>query len=460
MRCGLHYVRFCDFRIKQCVGAPGSRAATKSVADAMAGGPLTRRKVHAFARHPSGSRPGAPGVRLPSDRLVLDPRAPRPPGPAIPRAQVGAPVDLGGGPSAPARVEQHISPVPQDFVGPEETGLAYTAQDGAHSVPRPGAIGALPSGLQVEEELGEARATARGSRGIRAFLGLGPGETPPDNRPGVVKAGRAGKPAKAKTKRGPTGPTSQRARNSSSARASSGNPTGHIQHWLSRTSVGTAATLVGAHGAPGCSDDPAPGTCQDNDRRAPEVQEASWLSPGAPGNSIGSPPGGRRPGSSGPSLFVPESQGTSHRGPGGARRTAPVSSCESRDHRTGGGWSPSRGVGFGPGFGTGREAEGTTPRACATSRIFCAFPRGRRTTGTYLPCLARGARGSWSMTRPPAAQGAANFRTVATLKRGPSLSLSLSLSPSLSLSLSLSLCAKPGLSASRPNPCGEGRLRG
>ena len=92
---GLHYVRFCDLHTMQCAGAPSSRAATKAIADALAGGPLTRRKVHAFAKHPSGSRPGAPGARLPSDRLVLDPSAPKPPGPAVPQAQAGTQAVLG-----------------------------------------------------------------------------------------------------------------------------------------------------------------------------------------------------------------------------------------------------------------------------------------------------------------------------------------------------------------------------
>ena len=75
MRCGLHYVRFCDLRTKRCVGAPANQTAAKAIADALAGGPLTRRKVHAFAKHPSGTRPGAPGTRLPSDVVV--PRCPQ-----------------------------------------------------------------------------------------------------------------------------------------------------------------------------------------------------------------------------------------------------------------------------------------------------------------------------------------------------------------------------------------------
>ena len=87
MRCGLHYVRFCDLRTKRRAGAPANQAAAKAIADALAGGPLTRRKAHAFAKHPSGSRLGAPGARLPSDVVVLDPGAPKPAGPACLRAQ-------------------------------------------------------------------------------------------------------------------------------------------------------------------------------------------------------------------------------------------------------------------------------------------------------------------------------------------------------------------------------------
>ena len=95
MRCGLHYVRFCDLRTKRCAAALANQAAAKAIADALAGGPLTRRKVHAFAKHPSGSKPGAPGSRLPSDVVTLDPSAPRPAGPAYPRAQENDPGDQG-----------------------------------------------------------------------------------------------------------------------------------------------------------------------------------------------------------------------------------------------------------------------------------------------------------------------------------------------------------------------------
>ena len=103
MRCGLHYVRFCDLRTKQCAAAPASQAATKTIADALAGGPLTRRKVHVFAKQFSWSRLGAPGARLPSDVFTLDPHAPRPGGPANPQAQNVIPVGQVGGPKRTTR---------------------------------------------------------------------------------------------------------------------------------------------------------------------------------------------------------------------------------------------------------------------------------------------------------------------------------------------------------------------
>ena len=297
MRCGLHYVRFCDLRTKQCAGAPGSQAAAKAIADALAGGPFTRRKVHAFAKHPSGSRPGAPGVRLPSDRLVLDPSAPKPLGPAIPQAQADAPADLGGGlqeedplaghpgASAPARAGRIILPEPEGPVGHDAAGPACSARDEAHGGPRPGAGGSLPGGLQEQQGLGDARTTDGGPQGIRAFLGLAPGRAQPDGQPGgAMKAGKAGKPAKAKAKRAPNGPASQRARKPSFLQALSGNPKGHIQHWLARKNVGDAATPDGTRGSPGELHGQAPDTCQSEPRCGLGMQPASCRSPGVFGS--------------------------------------------------------------------------------------------------------------------------------------------------------------------------------
>ena len=119
---------------------------------------------------------------------------------------------LGGYPGtiAPAHAEEQVPPVPPEALGPGETEPACKAQNGAPGEPGPGASGPLPGGPQAEEEPREARDAAKGSHGIRALLGLGP----PRGRPGVVKAGKGGKPAKAKTKRALKGPASQRARGS------------------------------------------------------------------------------------------------------------------------------------------------------------------------------------------------------------------------------------------------------
>lgn len=217
----------------------------------------------------------------------------------------------------------------------------------------------MPSGLQVQQGLGDARATARGSQGIRAILGLGPGRAQPDGRPGAVKAGGAGKPAKAKAKRALNGPASQQARKFFSLQAPSRirraissigsraqawaprqpqlGPTGHRAGplprplMLVRLTTGVPLRCIRLHGAP-------------------QEPLGARLTPS---------PGGRRLGSGGPSFPVPWGQGTGHRGPGGARRAAPVSGCGNRDHQFGGGWSPPWGVGFGPGTGGARAAEGT-----------------------------------------------------------------------------------------------------
>ena len=140
--------------------------------------------------------------------------------------------------------------MPPDILGPGEAEPARRAQDGVPGEPGPGASGPLPSGPQAEGEPGDAQAAAKGSQGTRAFLGLGPGEVPPSGRPGAVKAGKGGKPAKAKTKRAPKGPASQRARGSPSTQVPSGNPASRIQHWLLRTSVTPAEAPARAHGVP------------------------------------------------------------------------------------------------------------------------------------------------------------------------------------------------------------------
>ena len=162
MRCGLHYVRFCDLRTKRCAAAPANQAAAKAIADALAGGPLTRRKVHAFARHPSGSRPGAPGARLPSDVITLDPHAPRPAGPAYPQAQGGDTGSQEGG--TPGGDPQHVL-VADDPGHPDVLG------------PPPGPQGVLDRGTPGQTTRPKVGAPAR-PRECRP-AGIPEGTTPP-----------------------------------------------------------------------------------------------------------------------------------------------------------------------------------------------------------------------------------------------------------------------------------------
>lgn len=195
MRCGLHYVRFCDLRAKRCAGAPAGQAATQAIAVALAGGPLTRRKVHAFAKHPSGSRPGAPGARLPSDRLVLDPSVLRPLGPAAPQAQEQV---ADAGPEAPMAhvAASHLSP----------------AHDEAHGEPRAVAEGPA-SAIAKRQRSGEANREEGRGEGIRAFLVLGPSGVEPGSRARpAVDVGRGGKPVKPKTRPAQGGPTGRKPR--------------------------------------------------------------------------------------------------------------------------------------------------------------------------------------------------------------------------------------------------------
>ena len=185
MRCGLHYVRFCDLRTKRRTRAPAGQAATQAIADALAGWPLTRRKVHAFAKHPSGSLPGAPGARLPSDRPVLDPSELRPLGPAAPHAQ-----------------EQVADTGPEDPMAHVATGPACPAQDEAHDEPQTVAGDPAPVAAKEQRPGGANHEGGRDERpqGIRAFLGLGPGGVEPGSQTQpAVDAGKVGKPVKPRT---------------------------------------------------------------------------------------------------------------------------------------------------------------------------------------------------------------------------------------------------------------------
>ena len=142
--------------------------------------------------------------------IVLDPNVPKPPGPAVPRAQVEAPALLGGSPqeedpraerpiaSAPTRAGRTTPSEPQDPLGQGATGPACMTHGETHGGPGPEESDPMPSGLQEHQGLGSAHTAHGGPQGIRAFLGLGPSEAQPHGQRGAaVVTGKAGKPIKA-----------------------------------------------------------------------------------------------------------------------------------------------------------------------------------------------------------------------------------------------------------------------
>ena len=296
MRCGLHYVRFCDLRTKQCAGAPATQAAAKSVADALAGGPLTRRKVHAFAKHPSGSRPGAPGARLPNDLLALDPGAPRPLGPAGAqareeeasgaggRAQEGTQAHGGQGELAPAP-EEELAPHIPSGPGPGTTQEVNLRDPGPVNA-GPGDAESLPQGPPPDAAPGAGR-----PQGLRALLGLGPGVGVPAAQQEAGKKKRGRKPGTAKAANPPKGRDTSRARTTSGAGGPPDHPAGRIEHWL-RPGGATPGGPQG--GATVHLDRPKPSPRQPvglDEVPSPKPREEMWHCAAAPGSSTDPPPG-------------------------------------------------------------------------------------------------------------------------------------------------------------------------
>ena len=264
----------------------------------------------------------------------------------------------------------------------------------------------MPSDLQEQQELGSAHTCNEdgGLQDIRALLGLGPGRTRPDGLPGAaVKASKAGKPAKAKAKRAPSGPTGQRAHKSASLQEPSGNPKGHIQHWLARGVTGVATAPDGTRGSPGKPYGQDPETCRSVFGCGTGMQPASWRPPGIPGSSTDPPPpGSRRPDTGDLSSLTPGDQCAGHGGPQAARRAHPDCGRGRREHQGDRGWSPPQEAGFGLGAGAISDDEGTPPRVRFIPDLLCLSPGGEG-DGSF-PGLAGGVRGSWSLIRPPAAR--------------------------------------------------------
>ena len=280
-------------------------AATKSVADALARGPLPHRKAHAFAKHPSGSRPRAPGVRFPSDVLVFDPCVPRPQGPGRPtprpkkeplRTPAARPRSRTRW--AVTRVQSRrfpqgskVSPRPRLDTSPgwpcKPTGRSEALGD-----PEPEEVGLLPGSLGEGGGPEGGKAAPTGAQGIRAFLGLGPSQVPPSTRQKVAKVSKAGKPARAKATRVPRRSASQESPGAKSQESPSGNPACHIHQWLQRTGVAAARATARAQGAPGSSNDPPPEARPADGGAGLDTRVVTGCTPGPPGSSNDPPPRG------------------------------------------------------------------------------------------------------------------------------------------------------------------------
>ena len=430
MRCGLHYVRFCDLRTKQCTAAPASQAAAKAIADALAGGPLARRKVHAFAKHLSGSRPGAPGARLPSDVVTLDPRAPKPPGPANPQAQAEHLGSQEGGPraSAPQQEMQAENPghtdalgnlEPPGIDGQEESIPAHEAQNGSPRQPAGVPAGGDPGGdkptrarhRQVTNPLGPGHdhASPGGSvheggrdgtpQNVRALLGLRPkGNAPNSPRGALPGVGKCRKPPKPEAKRSPGGLLARKPRRPKALPEPSGDPKGRIQRWLVPSASAVQASQGGAPGPP-CEpsgQDPRYGRPQFSGGGGP--QEDSWRIPGAPGSSTDPPPyagqgGGQSPAQGG--------RDVGQVGPPAARRARPGRAMASQRAQALAAPFPEWERGTCPVAGASSEDEAVPPLLSAIPDLFVPFP-GRG--GPRVPPVpAGGVQGSWSLIRQPAA---------------------------------------------------------
>ena len=308
MRRGLHYVRSCDLRTKRCTGAPASQAATQAIADALAGGPLTRRKVHAFAKHPSGSRPKA---REPA---------------SLATSSSWTPVCRGRLVRPPQAQEQDSAPEPEDPIAHHADGSACPAQDGSHGEPGTDTWNPDPDVAQEQKRRRGDHECGRDGKpqDSRAFLGLGPGRAEPGSLTGAANgAGGAGKPLRPKAKRTPGGPAGQRARKPRALPEPSGNPKRHIQRWLTRGVTGESTSPEGIPVWPGGPQDQSPGNCRPESGCGMGLQPGSGRLRGAPGSSTDPPPRLPLDGSAWDPDPHPWWSGHGPRGPAGSRARLP-----------------------------------------------------------------------------------------------------------------------------------------
>ena len=208
----------------------------------------------------------------------------------------------------PIREDHGTYPEARGPVASVATGPACSARTGDQGNPVPGVEAPVPGGPREQGGLEGDHTMDGRPQGIRAYLGLKVGGPQPHGQQGpAVKAGSTGGPAKAKTKKAPSGLASRRARKSASSQAPSGDPSGHIQHWLTRGATGHLTTPGDTRGPPRQPQDVSPEPCISGSGCGPEVSPTSRRIPGVPGSSTDPPPWWPTPGCR--RSFVPRPRG-------------------------------------------------------------------------------------------------------------------------------------------------------
>ena len=404
------------------------------------------------SRDPSGSRLGAPGARLPSDVITLDPHAPRPAGPAYPQAQGGIPGSREGGTRGgdpqqqlvagdPGHVNALGSFEPPGKARQRDSGPAHNAQSGGPRQPGDVSTGGDPGGhdpasaraqdvhgpLGLERDQASPSESGQGGgrggrpRDVRSLLGLGPTGSVPDSPRGAPpKVGKTGRPAQPKAKRAPRGSADQRTRKPRSLPGPSGDPKGHIQRWLV---IGVATEQTGQGGAPAPTGGPRRQAALHtrpltNCGTGPQPESGRIL--GVPGSSADPPPG---------SIFrraldpAPGDRGVGHGGQQAAR-------CVRLDGIQGGlraHASRAPPPDWGTGTCTGADAFSEDGDFLPLlSDIPDLYPSPGGEDHRSPPVLVGGVQGSWSLTRQPAA---CEHGALPDSRDSQAWSLSLSFSP-------------------------------
>ena len=354
--------------------------------------------MHAFAKHPSGSRPGAPGARLPSDRLALDPAVHRPLGPASARAQGGGAAGAAGQFPEDTRAQDgHGEPDPgtqEELAGPTpggpEPGITQEATPGD---PEPVRVDPGSADPRQQEPQVDAAPGARRPQGLRALLGLGPGEgAPAQQTEGKKKRGR--KPGTAKAAKTPKGRDTCRSQATPGEGGPTAHHTGRIVQWLRPGGTSpTGPQGVSAHRAVSRATPPRQPIGL-GDVPFPMPAETGYCA-AAPGSSTDPPEGPLPEPAELFPAYVPGSRSPSPQSGITARRAALGSGHGSQAGWDAGDRSPPR-AGRGLGSGPRERGAGRIPPAPGfVPDLLVPFPggggqqapprRGRRGTGQLEP---------------------------------------------------------------------------